>query len=196
MRCASLLQLLLGFLERLAAERPQFVLALEQHLLAERLLDLPGVHLRDALEALAHALGKIADGVARLFDGGGLAREALLLLLELVVEERERLLVGADLAQLHLDLDLPPVEIPVHLRALGLDFLLDLAFQLLGADRGLAPGHLEQLGGILLRHAARVARDEPDNQQTHARAGNAGDHEGEKKRLALENQQDEVGCAS
>ena len=84
-----LLQFLLGLLEHLAPERPDFVLALERHLLAQRLLDLRGIHLRHALETLARAAGEVADGVARLLDGGGLAGEALLFLLQLVVEERQ-----------------------------------------------------------------------------------------------------------
>ena len=124
--------------------------------------------------------------------------EALLLLLELVVEQRERLLVGADLAQLHVDLDLPPVELPVHLRALGLDLLLGLAFHLLRRrPRASRRATSSSSAAFSLRHAAGVARDEPDNQKTQASAGNAGDDEQRTSNGSLsENQQDEVGCAS
>ena len=164
------LQLLLGLVEGLAAERAQLVLALEHDLLAERLADLLGVHLRDALEPLAHALGKGAEGVAGLPHGGILAVEALLLLLELVVEERKRLLVGADLAEAHVGLDLAAVKLAVGLGAALLDLHLGPLLQLLGGDRRLAARDLDQLGRLLVRDPARVARQGPDHQEPDAAA--------------------------
>ena len=107
---AGALQLLLGFLHRLAPQRPELVLALQQHLLAQLALDLLRIHLRDALQALADVLGQGPDGVAGLLDRGPLAVEPVLALLQLVVEQGEGLLVGPNLAQADVGFDLPAVE--------------------------------------------------------------------------------------
>ena len=115
------LELLLGLLERVAPKRAKLVLALEQHLLAQLLADLLGVELRNALEPLANVLGEVADRVARLLDRAALAVQALLALLQLEIEKRQGLLVGPDLAQPDVRLDLAPVEFAVELGPLLLD---------------------------------------------------------------------------
>ena len=164
------LQLLLGFLERGAAQGAQLVLAFKQHLVAERGADLVGVELGDALEALADVLREIADGVARGLDSGALAVEALLPLLKLVIEEREGLLVRADLAEADIALDLAAVELAIELGALLLDFGLGLLLLLLGRDRRLAPRDLDQFRRLLVRDAARLACKRPRNEEAHAAA--------------------------
>ena len=150
----------------------------------------------DALEAFAHVLGQIADGVPRLLDGGVLAHESFLFLFQLVIEQRQRFLVGTDLAELEVDLDLAAVKLPCHFGPLGLDFLFGLGFQFLRPDRGFAPPDFEQLGGIPLRHAAGMAGDGPSQQETQASARNASHGERDQKWFALENQQGRFHYAS
>ena len=57
-------------------------------------------------------------------------------------------------------------------------------------------GHGQQLPGVSLRHSSRLARDNPDDQETQACANDASDEKALKKRFALEDQQNEVGCAA
>ena len=83
------LQFLLGFLHRRPAQRPQFVLTFEEHLLAQLFRNLLGIELGNSLEPLAHALRERTHRVPRLLDRGALAIQALLSLLQLVIEEGE-----------------------------------------------------------------------------------------------------------
>ena len=159
------LKLLLGLLERVAPHRAQLVLALEEHLLAQLLADLLAVELRHALEPLADVLGEVADRVARLPDGAALAVEPLLALLQLEVEERQGLLVGADLPQPDIGLDLAPVEFAVELGPLLLDLRLGLLPDLLGRHRRLAARHLDQLRGLLMGHPPGVSGHQPDDNE-------------------------------
>src|SRR5581483_2809804 len=185
------LQFLLGLFERRAAQRAQLVLALEQNLLAQLPADFLRVHLRYALEPLAHALRQRADRVARLLDRGALAVEPLLPLLELVVEQRQRLLVRADFAQPDVALDLAPVEVAVQLRALLLDLALDLLLHLLGRHRGFAPRDLDELRRLFVRDAPRVPRERPDNEEPDAAAYDKEDRERPVKGVALGEQKSE-----
>ena len=179
------LQLLLGLLQGLPAQHAQLVLALKQDLLAERAADFLGVHLRDAFEALAHAFRQGAHRVPRLPHRGVLPIEALLLLLELVVEQRQRFLVRPDFTEPHIGLDLAPVEFPVGLGALLLDLRLGLLLHLLGRDCRLAARDLGQLGRLLVRHAPRVAGQRPDDQEADAPANHQRDRQRPVTRFAL-----------
>ena len=60
------------------------------------LLDLVRIELRHALKPFAHAFRKGANRIARLLHPGVFAIQPLLALLQLIVEQRERFLVGAD----------------------------------------------------------------------------------------------------
>ena len=102
----------------------------------------------------------------------------------------------SDFAQFDLDLDLAPVELPAHLRALGLDFLFRATLEFLRGHGGLTPCNLPLLRGVLFRRATQMPRGRPDNQKTQSRARYDGADQRQEERLALENQQAEVGCAS
>jgi len=132
--------------------------------------DFLAVELRDALEALPHALGKGADGVPRLPHRHVLAVQPLLALLQLVIEQRERLLVRADLAQADIALDLATVELAVHLRALVLNLGLSLLLKLLGRDGRFAPRDLDQLRCLFVRRPPDVPRQRPDDEEADAAA--------------------------
>jgi len=183
------LELLLRLLERLSAQRAQLVLALQENLLAKLLPDFLAIELGHALEPLAHGLGKVADRVARLPYRGALAVQALLALLQLKVEEAERLLVGLDLAKPDVRLDLPPVEFAVELRALFLDLRLGLLPELPRPDDSLAPRHLDELRRLLVGRAARESVDHPHDGDPDQHPRQEGRWERRVKEAACE-----IGC--
>ena len=78
--------------------------------------------------------------------------------------------MGADLAEAHVGLDLAAVKLAVGLGAALLDLHLGALLQLLGGDRRLAARDLDQLGRLLVRDPARVARQGPDHQEPDAAA--------------------------
>ena len=150
-----------GLVEHILAERPQFLLAFEEDLVAEGLPDLLGVEIRHAFEALAQGRGFVTDGVAPLFDGRRLPGETLLAGVQLKVQQGQRLLVGPDLPELGLDLDLPAVELAGLFRPNPGKFLLRRGFQLLGCDRGLSPRQVQCRLRLLPSEAPEVPHQDP-----------------------------------
>ncbi len=189
-------QVLLGLFDGLAAQHPQLVLGLKQHFLPELALDLLRVHLGNAFEALSNALRQGPDRIARLADGGIFPVDPLLALLELVVEQGERLLMGADFSQPHVRLDLPAVEFPVQFSALFLDLALGLLLQLLGGDGGLAAGDLDQLGRLLVRDPAGLPGGHPHDEETGRHPREQRHRQRPVKRVALGYQKREINSSN
>jgi hypothetical protein len=69
--------------------------------------------------------------------------------------------VGAQLAELEIDLDLAAVEFAVGLGSAQLDVGLGTLLGLLGGDRGLAAGDLDQLVGLGRGEPARPTGQHP-----------------------------------
>ena len=159
---ALLHEVLLGTLKQLLAQGAQLLGALKGDFLDQLLADLLAIERGDAFQALAQALGQVAHGVARLLDGGGLAGQPVLPLLQLVVEQAERLLVRTDFPQHNLDLDLAAVKFPVQLGLAVADVLLGLVDDLLRGHSGLALRQRQVGGGLLASQAAGLAQKQPD----------------------------------